>query len=105
MLAGLSFFNTFARRRRHAREDEERTVSHTLGQFYADMALDPVRLAAFFSDPQEALRAAGLSEADRAAVESRDTRAIFDRIATAEGQASALEPWNPPGYFFNPTTV
>jgi hypothetical protein len=74
----------------------------TLGQFYADMALDPSKLAAFMIDPESALRAAGLSAENRATVQSRDAGAIFKRIAVEEGHASALEPWNPPGWLVGP---
>jgi hypothetical protein len=70
-------------------------VEPTLGRFFADMALDPSRLAAFLDNPDEALKTAGLPEEERLIVRSANPELICDRLSNERG-GPASAPWNCP---------
>ena len=56
-------------------------VSKDLRRFLVQLAVDPVRLAAFLNDPDQAMNKAGLVAEDQAALSSGDQGAIHARVA------------------------
>ncbi|HEU4534695.1 MAG TPA: hypothetical protein VFS00_11280 [Polyangiaceae bacterium] len=56
-------------------------ASTQLNEFLTNMALDPAKLAAYISDPEGAMAAAGLGAGDRQALQSADQRAIHERVS------------------------
>jgi len=57
-------------------------MNQSLVRFFADMALDHSLLASFYGDPEGTMRAAGLSDEDRAAVVSGQQDAVHGRLLT-----------------------
>jgi hypothetical protein len=55
-------------------------MSTTLRPFLAEIATDPDKMAAFLTDPDAMARAAGLDDADRAALRSADQGSIHARL-------------------------
>jgi hypothetical protein len=51
-------------------------MSEQLGQFLVDLASDPQRMAAYLADPERVFEEAGLPADARAALRTRDTRAL-----------------------------
>ena len=56
-------------------------MSGTLKDFLVDLACDPDRLARFVADPEGEIERAGLDARDRAAILSRDSRAVHRAIS------------------------
>jgi hypothetical protein len=61
-------------------------VAEPLIRFLIDVSEDPVRLAAYRSDPEGQMQAAGLSEEERAALRTADSARVRDamRDSTAD---------------------
>jgi len=51
-------------------------MSEQLGQFLVDLASDPQRMAAYLADPERVFEEAGLPADARAALRTRDSRAL-----------------------------
>jgi protein-L-isoaspartate O-methyltransferase len=64
-----------------------RAPSTTLSRFLAALAVDPARLRDFIRDPMAAMTAAGLSDAERAALVSRDQARIQQALYAPGGAA------------------
>jgi len=69
----------------------------TLGRFFADLALDPDRLAAFLENSEELMSQANLPEEVRHVVRSADQEIINDRLSAERG-GPASGPWNCPAF-------
>jgi len=71
-------------------------VETTLGNFFAGMALDPLRLAEFLERPDTTMKEAHLSEEAQVVVRSGDPELIWEQLRGERG-APASAPWNCPG--------
>jgi hypothetical protein len=63
-------------------------VSDTLSDFLVDLASDPDRMQAFVANPNVLLDQSTLSADEKAAILSRDARAIRTIMGLAPGEAS-----------------
>lgn len=61
-------------------------MSETLVRFLVDLASEPRRLKAFLSNPTRIVNQSRLSESDKAAILSRDTRKVLKALGLAAGK-------------------
>jgi hypothetical protein len=61
-------------------------VSETLVDFLVDLASEPDRLKAFLSNPTHIVDQSRLSESDKAAILSRDSRTVLKALGLAAGK-------------------
>jgi hypothetical protein len=69
-------------------EDEK----NRFAQFIADLALDPGTLASYKKDAEAAMRAAGLSDEERAVLRKGDFRIICDFLGDTGPRPINIEP-------------
>jgi hypothetical protein len=60
-------------------------MQNQLQNFLTDIALDPVKLAAYMRDPQAAMQEAGLGVEAQAALETGDQVAVLQRLGEENG--------------------
>jgi hypothetical protein len=67
----------------------------SLGRFFADMALDPARLAGFLEDPDALMSAANLPEEVRLVLRAHDASLIADRLSSERGGPASAPSYCP----------
>ncbi len=69
----------------------------SLGRFFADMALDPTRLAGFLDNPEGLMAAASLPEEVREILRHPDELSIAERLSMERGGPMSV-PWQAPAF-------
>lgn len=66
-----------------------------LGRFFADMALDPTRLAGFLENPEAIMTAAKLPDELRLVITAQDPSLIAERLSAERGGPASAPAYCP----------